>query len=123
MPSSAPASFAIKNRGTGGVVITKVLPRPAGLDSQNEEVTFLNRGPLAVPMAGWVLRDASGKTWNLGSLDTLDPGASGRVQRRGMALNLNDDGDSLSLIAPDGTVVDSFSYGSSQEGVGIETGH
>ena len=69
------------------------------------------------------LRDDTGKNWKLDSLVTLDPGESKPVQRNGMAMNLRDNGDTISLIAPDGSKKDEFHYPGSQEGVLIATGH
>jgi len=40
-----------------------------------------------------------------------------------MAMNLRDNGDTISLIAPDGSKKDEFHYPGSQEGVLIATGH
>ena len=74
-------------------------------------------------MAGWVLRDESNKVWKLDSLGTLNPGESKPIQRNGMAMNLKDNGDTVALIAPDGSKKDEYHYTGSQEGVLIATGH
>ena len=40
-----------------------------------------------------------------------------------MAMNLKDNGDTVALIAPDGSKKDEYHYNGSQEGVLIATGH
>jgi hypothetical protein len=115
--------FAIKDSSPSSVVIESLLPRPPGPDSVNERVTLRNRGTVTLAMAGWVLRDQSGAIWQLGSLGNLNPGESKTIQRNGMAMSLNDGGDTISLIAPDGSKKDEFHYSGSQEGVLIATGH
>ena len=109
--------FAIKDTAASSAVIESLLPRPPGPDSVNEQVTVRNRGPITLSMAGWVLRDESGKVWKLDSAGAVNPGGSKTIQRNGMAMNLKDNGDTISLIAPDGSKKDEFYYDGSQEGV------
>jgi competence protein ComEC len=117
-------AFPIKDSApSSSVVIESLLPRPPGPDSVNEQVTLKNTSGLSVSLAGWVLRDESGKIWTLNSSGTLSPGDSKTIQRNGMAMNLKDSGDTISLIAPDGTTKDQFHYQGTQEGVLITTGH
>jgi hypothetical protein len=49
-------------------------------------------------------------------LETVNPGQSKTVHRNGMAMSLKDGGDTVFLIAPDGSQKDEFSYQGSQEG-------
>ena len=107
--------FGIKDTAASSAVIESLLPRPPGPDSVNEQVTVRNRGHITLFMAGWVPRDETGRIWKLDSLVSLNPGEAKPVQTKGMAMNLKDNGDTVSLIAPDGSKKDEFHYSGSQE--------
>lgn len=117
-------SFHTKPRRAvpAGVVIASLLPNPVGEDRELEQVTLRNDGTGSVSLAGWTLADAGGRVWALGAAGTVEPGATITVTRRGMPMNLNNDGDRVRLRDPDGAVVCEFTYETSREGVLIETG-
>jgi competence protein ComEC len=116
-------SFPIKGGLPGTVVIESLLPDPAGDDGQDEEVVLRNRSPAAVPLAGWLLRDASGKVWALAGAGTLAAGQSVTIRRAGMPMSLNNGGDTIVLLNAAGSEQDHISYGAAQPGVRIQTGH
>ena len=117
-------SFNIKTRSTADVVIEALLPNPtSAADRIAETVTLHSNEPSAVPMGGWVLRDASGRVWALTSLGSIAAGTSATIQRSGMPMSLNNGADTIELLDGSGQVVDSFSYQGSQPGVAIQTGH
>ena len=105
------------------VVIAGLLPDPPGADGQDEEVTVRNRGSTAVPLAGWVLRDASGRVWALAGLGILAPGEAKTLRRGGMPMSLNNEGDTIVLLDPAGQERDRVGYGPTPVGVRIDTGH
>jgi competence protein ComEC len=108
----------------GRMVIAKLLPDPvAAVDRNAERVTLGNGGTAAVDLGLWFLRDASGRVWSLAGLGTVAAGASITIRREGMAMSLDNDGDTIVLVDPAGQVVDSVSYAASQPGVEIVTGH
>ena len=74
-------------------------------------------------MGGWVLLDLDGLFWSLSSIGTIAAGSSETIERNGMALSLNNDGDEIALIDDAGTERDRFSYNASSEGASIQTGH
>jgi beta-lactamase superfamily II metal-dependent hydrolase len=115
--------FGIKDTVPSSVVIESLMPKPPGPDSVNEQVTVRNRGSVTLSLAGWVLRDESGKVWKLDSSGAVNPGDSKTIQRHGMAMSLKDSGDTIFLIAPDGSKKDEFHYQGSQEGKLIPTSH
>jgi micrococcal nuclease len=95
-----------------------------GNDDENlndEYVTLTNRGEEPVDLAGWTVVDEAGKTYEFGSL-TLDPDASVRLHtgsgtdtdtdvywgRSGAVWN--NDGDTVTVRAANGTVVTERSY-------------
>jgi competence protein ComEC len=105
------------------LVIESLLPDPVGDDIDREEAAIHNAGTAAVAMAGWFLKDKSGRVWSLAGTGTIAAGQSVTIRRNHMPMNLNNNGDSVSLIAPDNSIADSFSYTATQEGVRIVTGH
>jgi hypothetical protein len=103
----------------GKVVINEVLIRPhydwqgtGGIDTGDEFIELLNLGPYPVNLVGWMLDDIPGagsKPYMLGQI-TLASGGYRAFFRSRTHLALNDGGDSVRLLAPDGRVVDSVSY-------------
>jgi hypothetical protein len=102
---------------SGGVPrISSLLPNPDGNESRNEQATVKNIGSVAVSVVGWKLRDLAGRTWSLDALGTLPPGMERTIQRNGQAMALNNDGDTIDLLNPGGSVVQTVTYGSVDEG-------
>ena len=103
----------------GKIVINEVLIRPhfdwqgsGGIDTGDEFIELLNLGPYPVSLVGWMLDDIPGagsKPYTLGQI-TLAPGSYRAFFRSRTHLALNDSGDTVRLLAPDGRVVDSVSY-------------
>ena len=116
-------SFPIKSGLQGTVVIESLLPDPTGDDAQDEEVVLHNRSTGAVALAGWLLRDASGKVWALAGAGTLAAGQSVTIRRGGMPMSLNNGGDEIVLLDAAGAEQDHVHYTGSQPGVRIQTGH
>ena len=103
----------------GKVVINEVLIRPhydwegkGGVDTQDEFIELYNRGPRPVNIRGWWLddiRDGGSKPHDLPSI-TIDPGGFAVFFRSWTHIALNDTGDTVRLLAPDGRLVDQISY-------------
>ena|GEM_PF-3094046 len=101
---------AMPTYAPGTLVINELLPDPGpGLD---EWVEIRNPHAAPIPLAGWMLRDASGKTTALPA-QTLDAGAF--ILLFNPAGNLNNDKDTIELLAPNGSVIDVVSYGLTAE--------
>jgi hypothetical protein len=96
-PPAAPARLGV---GGAGLRIAGLLPDPEGEDGGREQVVLENGAGAAVPLRGWRLRDRSGNEYALAGevgareefVLTLPAGA----------LPLNNAGDELALISPDG---------------------
>ena len=117
-------TFPIKNRAAGSAVIESLLPDPInGPDRIFEEVTLRNTGSLAINMDAWFLRDQSDRVWTLSGMGTIAPGSSATVRRNAMPMSLNNNGDTIRLIDPSNSEIDSFTYNDSQGGMRIQTGH
>ena len=120
------------------VVINELMADPASdwspsdgddtYDSLDDEwIELMNAGGEAVDMTGWKLRDAvSDSSWKFGFSGVLGAGdiivlygneayiwedANGYTRN---GLSLNNSGDTIELVRPDGTVAASVSYGSGE---------
>jgi hypothetical protein len=103
----------------GKLVINEVLIRPhydwegrGGVDTGDEFIEILNLGPLPVNLRGWLLDDIEGagsKPYTLPA-KTVDTGEYAVFFRSRTHIALNDSGDVVRLLAPDGRLIDQLSY-------------
>lgn len=101
------------------VSIVSLLPNPVGEDRILEEVELRNNTTAAISLTGWFLRDASGRVWALSSLGQLAAGESATIQRGGMAMSLDNGGDTVELLNNAGEIVDRLAYGATAEGIRV----
>ncbi len=103
------------------VRLNEVLPRPDAIDwdgdgqvnAYDEWIELYNLGPDAVDLGGWMLDDilnAGSRPYIFPAGTVLEPGGFLVRYRSTTGVALNQDADSVNLIAPDGRLVDSFSY-------------
>ena len=90
------------------VYFKEALPNPAGEDVVGEWVRLINTGDSSVDLAGWAIRDASGKTYTL-TLN-VEPKTEIVLERSATGISLNNDSETLTLTDKEGRVVDSLSY-------------
>jgi len=103
----------------GKVVINEVLIRPhydwegkGGVDPGDEFIELLNLGPLPVFLKGWVLDDVpqgGSSPYTIPGI-SLRPGSYVALFRNQTGIALNDGGDSVRLVTPDGQIVDKIKY-------------
>lgn len=91
--------------------MTAMVPDPIGDDLAGERITLRNSGGTAATLEGWQVRDLAGNVWQLDGVGQLGPGQSKAILRNGAPMALNNSGDRVELVAPDGTVVQVFTYG------------
>jgi hypothetical protein len=113
LPAPLPTSIP------GRVVINEALVRPhydwegaGGVTTADEFIEIYNRGPGRVNLKGWILDDyvvGGSAPYELPSM-TLEPGGFAAFFRSHTHIALNDDGDSIRLSAPDGSLVDKIRY-------------
>lgn len=96
---------------TSAVRIASLVANPAGDDFQNENVTLRNDGSGPADLTGWRLRDLAQNEWTLDTVGVLQPGELRAVTRAGQPMSLNNDGDTIELVQPDGRPVQTLSYG------------
>ena len=116
LPDQPARQFRYRDRSPQGMVIYSLLPNPPGRDEDLEQVTLRNLGDVPISLAGWTLRDESRRTWVLTGSGLVNAGSDISILRRGMAMSLGNSGDTVYLIDPAGTVVDSLTYGGVAEG-------
>ena len=105
--------------GTGAtrtIRMVALLPNPVGDDLAGERITFRNVSGQDVSLEGWQVRDIAGNIWSLDALRSLAPGQTKALLRNGQPMALNNSGDRVELVAPDGTVVQLFDYGEVEPG-------
>lgn len=103
----------------GQVVINEVLIRPhydwegtGGVTPGDEFIELYNRGPNPVFLKGWYLDDVAGggsRPFELPGV-TISPDGFAYFFRSTTHVTLNDSGDTVRLMAPNGGVVDEISY-------------
>jgi len=103
----------------GRIVINEVLIRPhydwegnGGVTSGDEFIELHNLGPGDVFLRGWMLDDIAdgGSRPYILPGDTILPGGYVAYFRSKTGLALNDDGDSVRFLTPDGYLVDEIHY-------------
>lgn len=101
--------------------IAAAMPNPSGKESQFEAVHLRNMGEAPVSLTGWRVADSRGAVWTLDGTDgTASAGGTVVVLRRGRPMGLNNEGDTIVLLRPDGSICDTESYGDAGSDVVIQ---
>lgn len=103
------------------VRIVDLVPNPLGDDVMGEEVRLKSASSTPVNVEGWQLRDLAGNVWVLSG--TIAPNGLVAVIRAGRPMSLNNDGDVIELVMPDGRVIDTVRYGKAAEGARLTPDH
>lgn len=113
----APTSSPTINAGVIiSLNINEFIPNPDGSDEENEWIEIYNSGTSEVNLNSWKIKDASDKVYNFKD-EKIVAGGYLVLNRPQAKISINNDAETLSLIAPDGTVVSQIEYsGGSQEG-------
>jgi Lamin Tail Domain len=122
-----PGALTLAQGATPSVRITRVLPDPAeeGRDGAFEWVELTNTGDAAVDLRGWQLGDAleadpipaaelaAGASLIVAGRSALagEGAAVVRIADGTIGAGLNNEGDSVRLLRPDGSLADDMSYG------------
>lgn len=92
------------------VFIKELLPNPVGKDTAGEWLALFNDGSDAINLRGWSLKDAGGKKFTIGA-ESLPPNQELKLPYSLTRINLNNDGDTVTLYNAQGALVDEVSYG------------
>ena len=98
------------------VRILSVLPNPDGPDEGREQVTIGNGTAEAVDLTGWMLRDRAGNRFAL--TDSVPAQQQLTITMREFSMPLNNSGDDVSLLDPQGQVRHHVSYTAAQAASG-----
>jgi hypothetical protein len=94
------------------VRILSLLPNPEGPDEGREQVTISNGTAEAVELTGWMLRDRAGNRF---ALTGMVPGQQQlMITMREFSMPLNNSGDDVSLLDPQGQVRHHITYTAAQ---------
>lgn len=93
------------------VIISEVLPNPSTDESADEFIELYNQSTTAVDLTGWLLSDATTKTYMLSG--TISAQHHLVVYRSDTGIALNNGGDSVELYHPDGVLTDAVEYDAS----------
>lgn len=96
------------------VIIKEVLPNPAGKDTDGEWIGIFNDGTSSVNLSGWSLKDTSGKKFIFGN-ETILPDQGLKLPYSLTRINLNNDGDTVTLWDVVGEKTDELTYGQVSE--------
>src|SRR3972149_8974559 len=96
------------------VIIKEVLPNPAGKDTAGEWIGIFNEGVSAVNLSSWSLKDTSGKKFIFGN-ETILPNQELKFPYSLTRINLNNDGDTITLWNAAGEETDEITYGQVSE--------
>ena len=92
--------------------LNEVMPQPDG-EAEWIEITTMDPS-VSVPLAGVALHDAVGKIYSFatGTVDEVTPFVRAALS----SSRLNNGGDSVSILSPDGVSIDSLTYDGSEKG-------
>jgi len=97
------------------MTIHSFLPNPIGKDQAGELITLFNDSAQSVSLAGWYLKDISGKSYSLSGVMT--PNQELVLSYRDSKISLNNNGETLYLYDQNDVLIDQLSYvGEAQEG-------
>ncbi|MDP1538505.1 MAG: lamin tail domain-containing protein [bacterium] len=99
-----------------GVVINEILPFPVGPDAEEEWIEVFNQNNFEVDLSGWQIADTAGKTHTLPVGKKIPAQGFLVLPRPTTKITLNNDEDGLSLIQPNGSILDSVNYQKAPQG-------
>jgi len=106
------------------ILINEILPYPTGSDATDEWIEIFNPNNFEFNLSGWKIQDTIGKT----KIYIFPKGtkilAKGFLvlKRPESKITLNNDGDGLKLIDPEGKTIDEISYQKAQKGKSFNRG-
>ena len=95
-----------------GIVINEILPSPEGPDAENEWIEIFNQNNFIVSLADWKIKDSEGSVHTFIFSKTAQILAKEFLilSRKTTKITLNNDGDEISIIQPDGKIIDRVDF-------------
>jgi hypothetical protein len=106
------------------ILINEILPSPTGSDLTDEWIEIFNPNDFEVNISGWKIQDTVGKTKTYIFQKGTKILAKGFLvlKRSQSKITLNNDGDGLKLIDPEGKTIDEISYQKAKKGKSFNRG-
>jgi len=96
--------------GPTTLLINEIFANTGGNDAEEEFIELYNFGDLVVDLAGWIVSDGSGKTWEP-SDGQIDNGGYQTIYRTESSLALNNSTpETINLVDPNNILIDNTSY-------------
>jgi hypothetical protein len=124
--ASSPIAFEKENNKTNfenvfyptGIIINEILPAPEGADDIEEWIEIKNLNEQEVSLSDWKIQDTKGSIGAYVFPKGTKIGANGFLvfSRPVTKITLNNNGDGLSLIQPNGNVLDFVNYEKAEKG-------
>lgn len=96
--------------GPTSVILSELLPNPAGSDNEKEFIELQNTGTQEISLKGWKLKNSAKKVFTLAT-STIPVNGFLTVWRKESKIALkNTNGDSMELLDPTGQVIDKVVY-------------
>ncbi|MEK7658350.1 MAG: lamin tail domain-containing protein [Patescibacteria group bacterium] len=97
-----------------GIFINEILPSPEGADETNEWIELYNANNFEVDLSNWQIKDTAGTITAFTISKYLPEGRQVKIsangylvfKRQDTKIILNNDGDGLNLLTPDGKTID-----------------
>jgi hypothetical protein len=103
----------VKKSPRPNIEITKIVPNPAGNDSEGEIIEVKNNSAKKTDLAGWKIATGSGeKMYNhpISGEISIDPNETKTITREFSKFSLNNKAGEVQLLMPDGKVIDEIEY-------------
>jgi hypothetical protein len=106
------------------ILINEVLPSPTGSDLTDEWIEIFNPNNFEFNLSGWKIQDTIGKikTYIFPKGTKILAKGFLVLKRPESKITLNNDGDGLKLIDPEGKTIDEISYQKAQKGKSYNRG-
>ena len=103
---------------SSGIVINEILPSPTGPDEIEEWIEIFNQNNFEVDFSDWQIIDSVGKVtaYNFPKGTKISPQGFLVLSRSTTKITLNNDGDGVLLIQPDGKIVKTINYPKAPQG-------
>jgi hypothetical protein len=99
------------------MTISEFLPNPAGKDADGEWIEFFNNGSEPANLKGWIVKDASEKTFKFAKETPVEPGGYFKLDYSQSKISINNSGEKIFLYDASGKLADKAEYsGSAPEG-------
>lgn len=95
-----------------GIIFNEILPSPKGSDETEEWIEIFNKNDFEVDLSGWKVSDTAGKTTTFIFPEGNKIAGEGFLvlSRPTTKITLNNDGDTLNLVQPNGNILDKVSF-------------